>query len=371
MRGTCPRIDKINHAVSAGAVGVILTNSGTEGNTNATSFPFGSNVDVPVIFGSSMLGMSLLEALTAGDVTVRITTDVIAEERVDQNVLAETEYGSPAQTIMIGAHLDSVVEGPGIQDNTSGSSAALELALQLKKNGWDHPDVLKNKIRFAWWAAEEISLLGSTQYVANLSEEERAEIVMYLNMDMIGSPNFVRFVLDGDSSNSASEPLPQPGSAMAHIERTYLDYFEEVGLPVEQEPFSNSYMFTGKFHKAVRPSIGCCVSNCLRNKRLTWDFSFSNPKQTKITHPSTTLEFPSVICIPALISERPKSKRKSSAVKPVNRGILVTIRPATLSTMLTLSSWRKWPVRRPMLWPCMAAKGGPSSQIKGVGVLHC
>jgi Zn-dependent M28 family amino/carboxypeptidase len=182
-------------------------------------------------------------------VTVRITTNVMAEERVNQNVLAETDHGSPAQTIMIGAHLDSVFEGPGIQDNTSGSSAALELALQLKKYGWDHPDILRNKIRFAWWAAEEIGLLGSTQYVADLSDAERAEIAMYLNMDMIGSPNFVRFVLDGDSSNSVSEPLPKPGSPMAHIERTYLDYFDEVGLPVEQEPFSNSYTYTGTYKK--------------------------------------------------------------------------------------------------------------------------
>ena len=65
---------------------------------------------------------------------------------------------------------------------------------------------------------------------------------MYLNMDMIGLPNFACFVLDGDGSNSESEPLQQPGSPMAHIVRTYLDYFEEVGLPVEQEPFSNSYI---------------------------------------------------------------------------------------------------------------------------------
>jgi len=89
-----------------------------------------------------------------------------------------------------------------------------------------------------------IGLLGSTQYVEGLSDEEIADIAMYLNMDMIGSPNFVRFLLDGDGSASTLEPIPQPGSPMAHIEATYMQYFDEVGLPVEQEPFSNSYHYT-------------------------------------------------------------------------------------------------------------------------------
>ena len=83
--------------------------------------------------------------------------------------------------------------------------------------------------------------MGSTQYVEGLSDAEISNIAMYVNMDMIGSPNFVRFVLDGDGSNSMFEPLPQPGSPMAHIEKTYRQYFDEVGLPIEEEPFSNSY----------------------------------------------------------------------------------------------------------------------------------
>jgi hypothetical protein len=82
--------------------------------------------------------------------------------------------------------------------------------------------------------------------VEGLSDEEIGKISMYLNMDMIGSPNFVRFVLDGDGSASTFEPLPQAGSPMAHIEATYMQYFDEVGLPVEEEPFSNSYQYTGK-----------------------------------------------------------------------------------------------------------------------------
>ncbi len=84
-------------------------------------------------------------------------------------------------------------------------------------------------------------MFGSTQYVEELSDTEIANIAMYLNMDMIGSPNYVRFVLDGDGSNSRWEPRPKPGSPMAHIEAMYHQYFDQVGLPIEQEPFSNSY----------------------------------------------------------------------------------------------------------------------------------
>ena len=284
-RGTCSYTTKLENAVAAGASGVILTNEGTVETMEATGNRFRQNFPVPIIFGSSMLGMSILDAIeTTGNIILKITTDVIAEQRINKNILAETDYGDKTKTIMTGAHLDSVFEGPGIQDNTSGCSSVLELALQFKKHGWDSPDVLKNKIRFAWWASEEyvlffrddlcynllvslpsfvmfshsmcilfpcllrrwcrIGLLGSTQYVEGLSDEEIANIAMYLNMDMIGSPNFVRFLLDGDGSASTLEPIPQPGSPMAHIEATYMQYFDEVGLPVEQEPFSNSYQYT-------------------------------------------------------------------------------------------------------------------------------
>jgi hypothetical protein len=160
-RGACSYNTKLDNAVAAGASGVILTNEGTSGRTDATGNRFRKNFPLPIMFGSSMLGMSLLEALDADNTTsFKITTDVICEKRVNKNILAETEYGDDSKTIMIGSHLDSVFEGPGIQDNTSGSSAALELALQFKKNGWDSEDVLKNKIRFAWWASEEYVQAG-------------------------------------------------------------------------------------------------------------------------------------------------------------------------------------------------------------------
>ena len=83
-----------------------------------------------------------------------------------ENVIAESKGGDASNVVMAGAHLDSVEAGPGINDNGSGSSALIETAEQMAKV---KP---KNKVRFAWWGAEEASLVGSTHYVGSLTEDE-------------------------------------------------------------------------------------------------------------------------------------------------------------------------------------------------------
>ncbi len=146
------------------------------------------------------------------------------------NVIAETREGDPNNVIVVGAHLDSVGVGPGINDNGSGSAGILEIAEQLRKV---KP---RNKIRFVWFGAEEHGLLGSEAYVDSLPQSERDKIAAMLNFDMIGSPNFVRFVYDGDLSDS--EP-PEGGAppASAEIEQLFLDYFESQGLETEPTAF--------------------------------------------------------------------------------------------------------------------------------------
>jgi Zn-dependent M28 family amino/carboxypeptidase len=113
-----------------------------------------------------------------------------------QNLIAETPTGRDNQTVMAGAHLDSVPEGPGINDNGSGSAALLEIALQLA----DKRIQTRNTVRFAWWGAEEAGLVGSQRYVDSLSGSQLNDLELYLNFDMIASPNFGRFIYDGDGS---------------------------------------------------------------------------------------------------------------------------------------------------------------------------
>ena len=105
---------------------------------------------------------------------------------------------------MIGAHLDSVEDGPGIVDNGSGVATLLEIATQL---GAD-PSV-QNTVRFAFFGDEENGAEGSTGYVEGLSAEDRKKIKLYLNVDMVASPNGGYFVQGGNRVAAIGRQRPR------------------------------------------------------------------------------------------------------------------------------------------------------------------
>jgi Peptidase family M28 len=88
----------------------------------------------------------------------------------------QTKTGFIQNVVMVGAHLDSVPAGPGINDNGSGVAAVLETALQMGSSPAVH-----NAVRFAFWGAEEIGLLGSANYLQSLNVDELKDIALYLN----------------------------------------------------------------------------------------------------------------------------------------------------------------------------------------------
>jgi Zn-dependent M28 family amino/carboxypeptidase len=133
---------------------------------------------------------------------------------------------------VVGAHLDSVVKGPGINDNGSGSAAILEIAEEMAE--LKSFKKMQRKVRFAFWGAEEKGLLGSEYYVDNLSDAWLNNIYANLNFDMLGSPNYVRFVYDGDGSDS--DPAGPPGSDA--IEKIFTDYFASQGQASASTEFS-------------------------------------------------------------------------------------------------------------------------------------
>ncbi|WIX76232.1 M20/M25/M40 family metallo-hydrolase [Amycolatopsis carbonis] len=123
-----------------------------------------------------------------------------------RNVIAQTRTGSPDHVVMVGAHLDSVQDGPGIVDNGSGVAALLEIAKRLGPSA-----ALRNTVRFAFFGSEEDGSQGSKAYVNGLSTEGLGKIMLYLNVDMIASPNGGYFAQGGVGDDpSASGP---PGSA--------------------------------------------------------------------------------------------------------------------------------------------------------------
>lgn len=248
QRGTCTFSDKVDNAVAAGASAVIIFNEGQPGRTDSQGGTLGGPKDVPVLFTSFDVGNELASAAAAGPVTLHVMTATINETRETYNVLADTKKGDASRTIVVGSHLDSVLEGPGINDDGSGSAQDLEIAEQL-------PSVLKkpkNKVRFAFWGAEESGLLGSTHYVESLTQEQKDDIMANLNFDMVASPNFVRMVYDGDGSDNGGEGGPV-GSDI--IESLFTGYFDSRGLAHRSTPFDGRSDY-GPFMDAGIPAGG-------------------------------------------------------------------------------------------------------------------
>ena len=229
QRGTCTFGEKVTAAKAAGAVAVIIFNEGQPGRTEVLTGTLGGAADIPVLGTSFDNGKELYDLAQTGTVTVHITTQTLNETRTTYNVIADTPKGDPNQTVVVGAHLDSVAAGPGINDDGSGTSTDLEVARQLiKMDG--HP---RNRVRFIWFGAEEEGLLGSQAYVASLTPADIAQIKWMLDFDMLASPNFVRFVYDGDGSSGG--PAGPEGSGT--IEGVFNSYWNSKGLATAPTPF--------------------------------------------------------------------------------------------------------------------------------------
>lgn len=232
QRGTCDFSVKAANAFDAGAVGVIIFNEGQEGRTDTLNPTLGDQFSdpIPVVGTSFEIGNELAALLEEGTVTVHLKTETLIELDVPTtNLIAETPTGRDDRVVMAGAHLDSVPDGPGIEDNGTGSAALLEIALQMAELGIEP----RNTVRFAWWGAEEAGLVGSQYYVDSLTKRERKNIELYLNFDMIGSPNYARFIYDG--SGDAFGIKGPTGSG--NIESVFEDYFESEGLASEPTAF--------------------------------------------------------------------------------------------------------------------------------------
>ena len=232
QRGTCDFSVKAHNAFEADAAGVIIFNEGQEGRTETLAATLGDAFadDLPVIGTSFEIGNDLAALLTDGEVIIHLATETLIELDVPtQNLIAETTTGRDDRVVMAGAHLDSVPAGPGIQDNGSGSGTLLELALQIADLGIEP----RNKIRFAWWGAEEAGLVGSQFYVDSLTKSEAKDIELYLNFDMIASPNYARFVYDGDGSAFGIKGPTGSGA----IEEVFEEYFTSQDLASEPTAF--------------------------------------------------------------------------------------------------------------------------------------
>ncbi|WP_262851081.1 M20/M25/M40 family metallo-hydrolase [Mumia quercus] len=256
QRGGCDFAVKADNAAAAGYDALIIFNEGNPGRTELSVGTLGGEKPIPVVGLSYADAVAILDQLENGPVTLSVSTDVLNDpDRTTWNVIADLpakqlkKIKNKDQVVVVGAHLDSVAEGPGINDNGSGSAGILTIAqemadLKLTKK-------LARPVRFAFWGAEESGLLGAEHYVNTLSENQRSKIYANLNFDMIGSPNYVRFVYDGDGSDGG--PSGPPGSDV--IESVFTDYFESKGLASEPTDFDGRSDY-GPFIAAGIPAGG-------------------------------------------------------------------------------------------------------------------
>ncbi|KAK6499718.1 hypothetical protein TWF481_010077 [Arthrobotrys musiformis] len=239
---------RIRPAVLAGAAGVIVHMDTQEGsdrlsNNNVVLVSDSENFR-PSAYMDYQDGLSLLTLLDSDEpVTARFVQTYISETRTTQNLFAESIAGDPNNVIMLGAHLDSVQAGPGINDDGSGTSLLITIFHALQKY---RP---KNKIRLAWWGAEERGLLGSRFYTSNVSKAEANAILLYLNFDMVGRGYFGVFDGDGKTHGLAGAP----GSDV--IEKLFIDHLVEKGIPVTAAVFTGGSDYAS-FMSTLKKPVG-------------------------------------------------------------------------------------------------------------------
>ncbi len=229
QRGTCQFAVKVDHAVAAGATAVVVFNQGDDpGRTGLFAGTLGRQAAVPVLATSFELGAEW--ARTAGT-TLMLAVDSTVARVTSENLIAETAAGSPGRTLVVGAHLDGVAEGPGVNDNASGVAAVLETALQFA----ELRVAPANRVRFAFWGGEEDGLFGSAHYVAQLDAAARSGTAAYLNLDMIASPNPVAAVYSGGGGPGAGWP-----AGSARLQAVLADFLTAQGVAPQTVSFRSS-----------------------------------------------------------------------------------------------------------------------------------
>jgi len=233
QRGSCDFRVKADFAEAAGASAVIIFN---QGNVDPSDDRFGVvngtlgslGVSIPVVGATFALGEDAAALLEVGDLVMRVAVQVEEIPVTTQNLIADSPWGRTDRTVLAGAHLDSVPEGPGINDNGTGVAALLEIAEQMAEL-----EPTRNAVRFAFWGGEEDGLIGSDYYVSQLTKSQTKQIAVNLNFDMLGSVNPVTFIYDGDGDTfGATGP-----NGSDTIEGVFEDYFTSQGEPFEATEF--------------------------------------------------------------------------------------------------------------------------------------
>ena len=176
------------NARAAGAKAVMIMNEGQTGRTapgtttNGTTFTVRRQTYPGMIGRGAHLRRSARSSTTSPRparrrrCTSSPTTTIT--QRIDYDIIAETPGGDPTRVLQVGAHIDGVAAGPGINDDGSGTAMNLTIAHQILKLGIP----LKYKIRFGWFSGEEQGLFGSTFAVNQLNSLQTQQTLAHARL---------------------------------------------------------------------------------------------------------------------------------------------------------------------------------------------
>jgi Zn-dependent M28 family amino/carboxypeptidase len=233
VEGGCFRRQQAINAVEAGAAALLVGYPGRgPGEIFRPTLIDPAGIEIPVV---SVTDDAIRALERAGDEPVRLSVETEREPAVLRNVIGQ--LGDGPSVVMVGAHLDSVLEGPGINDNGSGVASVLEIARGVAESGV--PD--GTAVRIGLWGGEELGLVGSRAYVEDLEDQ----LVAYLNLDMTGSPNGANLVYD--------EVAAADGSA--EITQAFVEWFTDRGQPFEPADLGGGSDH-GSFNEAGIPTGG-------------------------------------------------------------------------------------------------------------------
>lgn len=262
-RGECTFLRKAALAAQYNATALLIYNSGVAlDGMRPIGINLGENNTLVALSLSHQVGQQLAMDAENGTKNVSVFLDVNAPNAVPlpvENICADTRTGNINQTILIGSHSDSVMEGPGINDDGqsyvddflrkvylssisgSGSAANLQLAIGLYQL-FQTPNYqpFDYRVRFCWWAAEEVGLLGSDYHVkqaliATEPGERLQDHLINLNYDMLGSRNFVFGIYDDQSVENSTPNHTRPGNKK--ISDLFRRWFDEQRLPWSDASF--------------------------------------------------------------------------------------------------------------------------------------
>lgn len=230
-RGVCAFGTKSEIAGQAGAVAAIIFNDKAgEGTVQATLGAITPN-QIAAIGVTYEDGTAWGKSLGEAPLNATVWVDGYVKNSTTFNIIAETKFGDKENVVMLGAHSDSVAAGPGINDDGSGTISLLEVATALANFN------VTNQVRFAWWAGEEEGLLGSDYYVSKLTPEENSKIRLFMDYDMMASPNYAYQVYD---ANNTANP-----NGSEELKDLYIDYYISHGVNYTLIPFDGRSDYDG------------------------------------------------------------------------------------------------------------------------------